>query len=154
MFGKTMSSECEPPDPHIIVNKEKNINAYGLNPENGKNIFGFIDPTVRFARYYYGSVLEDGRDPDEVIQALANCYEIPVEEMEMLAERKLFIAMHGYPKLREERQAFFERGRETIHKNYDMNSRLIEASKKRNLKKVEELKRSSGESGAGLDDDL
>ena len=138
----------------MIVNKEKNLNAYGLNPENGKNIFGFIDPTIRFARYYWGSVLEDGRDPDEVIQALANCYEIPVEEMEMLAEQKLFIAMQGYPKLREEKQAFFEKGRETIGKNYDMNIRLMEASKRRNLKKAEDLKSAPGETGAGLDDDL
>lgn len=154
MFGRTISSDCELPDPYMIVNKEKNLNMYGLNPENGKNIFGFIDPTIRFARYYWGSVLEDGRDPDEVIQALANCYEIPVEEMEMLAEQKLFIAMQGYPKLREEKQAFFEKGRETIGKNYDMNIRLMEASKRRKLKKVEELKSIPDDTGAGIDDDL
>ena len=150
MIGRTMSTECEPPNPYVIVNKEKNLNAYGLNPENGKNAFGFVDPTVRFARYYYGCILEDGRDPDEVIQALANCYEIPVEEMEMLAERKLFIAMQGYPKLKEEKQAFFERGRDTIGKNYDMHIKLMESTKRRKLNKVEELKRGSIE----LDDDL
>jgi hypothetical protein len=109
------------------VDTEKNLNAYGLNPKNGKNAYGFVDPTIRFTRYYFRCVLKEGKEPEEVIAALAKEYEISVDEMRLLAEKKMFIAINGYPKIRDEIQAYYEGKRKNLEKNYDMHTTLIKA---------------------------
>ena len=156
IFGRTMLARLETPHPNNIVNAPKNLNAYGINPKNGKNADGFIDPTVRFARYYYAEVLETGRDPDEVINSIANAYRIDPEEMKVLAEQKLYIALRGFPKLRDEIRTYYEKGKEMIGKNYDMHIRVAEAHERRRQAMIDRLSKKDvpEDDGTGIDDDL
>ena len=153
LFGQSKDSRVETPRAYTIVNKEKHLNAYGINPDNGKNADGFLDPTVRFARYYFSEILEYGKEPDMLIKNVAAAYRISEEEMKLLADQKIFIALRGYPKMREEIAKYYEEGRAKVGKNYDMHIKVQKAHEKR---AKERLAKVTGESqeGTGMDDDL
>lgn len=158
IFGRNQQSSRYLPSADKIVDKEKNLNAYGINPINGKNTYGVIDPTIRFAKYYFSEILEFGREPSELIESLSGAYRIPLDDMKLLADQKIFIALNGYPKLKEEIQQYFERGKKEIGKNYEMHKRVMEEhEKRRNSVKPKfqnKLESNSKNDGTGFDDDL
>ena len=158
IFGRHQDSATEIPDPNNIVDSERNLNAYGINPQNGKNIYGYRDPTIRFARYYFSEILEFGREPSEIIESLSRAYRIPLDDMKLLADQKIFIALNGYPKLKDEIQMYFERGKEEIGKNYNMHKKVMEEHAKRKNAVKPRIKKKSEDgtrdNGTDFDDNL
>ena len=160
ILGLRQRAWVDPTELTAKPNDITHLNDFGINPNTGKNSEGFIDPTIRFARYYYSEILEEGRDPDELIKCIASAYKIDLEKMEMLAEQKLFVAKRGYPKLTEEIQEYYEKGKARIGKNYDMHKKLQEAEERRKQKLLDKLETSNvpitpdTEGGTDKDDDL